>query len=444
MVLAALPWLIDLPDITLQELKGLVLGERVGNRIMYSEIIDRSPPLLAVMDGFLNLLFGRSLLARHILSLFILFFQAAFFAVLLIQNRAYNENTYVPSLLFGFLCFFSFDVLAFTPELIASSFLLLALNNVFKEIEFRVERDSIVLNLGVFLGLASLVVVSYSIFLVGVIFILAVFARATVRKIFLLLFGFCLTHGIVFTLYFFYDKTGDLWQHFYLANFNQTQVVLVSFHSMLILGAIPLSYFVISLLMLTREARFTRYQSQIFQILLLWMTVAALQLALAPEIAPHSFMTFIPPLTYFICHYLLLIRRKRIAELMMWILLAGVLTTSNLAWHMAISRIDYSGLFPKASPYDAVISNKRIMIIGDDMALYKRNSLGGIFLDWELSRRFLEEPDTYENVIRVNDAFADDPPDVIVDERGLLSPFFRRIPHLRKTYRKEGVIYWRL
>ena len=167
LTLASLPLLIDLPTLTLQELKDMVLGEVVGSKILYVEIIDRTGPLMAVTDGILNLCFGRSLLARHIIALILICFQASYFGILLINNKAYNESGYVPSLVFGFLCFFSFDLLATTPELLASTLLLLALNNLFKEIEFRIDRDSIILNLGVFIGLASLFIFSYIIFLAG-------------------------------------------------------------------------------------------------------------------------------------------------------------------------------------------------------------------------------------------------------------------------------------
>ena len=276
MVIASLQLIVDLPSVTTGELKDLVLGERVGNKILYVDIIDRTPPVMAVIDGFLNFLFGRSILARHLLALVLLFFQSAYFGILLINNKAYNENTYVPSLIFAFLCFFSFDLLALTPDLLASTLLLLALNNIFKEIEFRVDRDSIVLNLGIFLGLASLIVLSYTIFLVGTIFILIVFARTTMRKILLLLLGYGLVHGIVFTLYYYCGHTSDLWSNFYVANIQQTRIMLLSPLALLVLGAVPIGYFVISLFMLTRDARFTKYQSQIFQVLFLWLVLAVI------------------------------------------------------------------------------------------------------------------------------------------------------------------------
>jgi len=442
LALASMPVLIDLPAPTTQELKDLVLGERVGNKIMYVDIIDRTPPLLAVIDGFMNFFLGRSILARHILALIILFFQASYFAILLINNKAYAENTYVPSLLFAFLSLFSFDLIALTPELMASTLLLLALNNIFKEIEFRIDRDSVVLNLGIFLGLASLIIFSYTIFLIGTILVLIVYAGTTPRKILLLLMGYGLPHGIVLTLYYFYGHSHDLLTNFYGANLTQGSVNLMSFKSLMYLGAVPAVYFVISLFMLTRQARFTRYQSQIFQVLFLWLFLAMIELVVTPKVTPHSLMTFLPPIAYLISHYLLLIRRKWIAEFMLWMFISGILVVQLGSRQNWITNVDYRALFPQASRYEE-IKDKRVMIIGEDWAIYKSNSLGGSFLDWELSRSYFEQPEYYENLVKINDAFVEDPPEVIIDELNLVDPVLSRIPAVKSRYSRSGVFYFR-
>lgn len=444
MILASLPVWIDLPGVTAQEIKDMVVGERVANKILYADLIDRTPPLLAVVDGLVDLLFGRSLVARHILALALLFFQAAYFGILLINNRAYNENTYVPSLIAGLLFFFSFDVVSLTPELLASTLLLLALNNIFKEIEFRVDRDSILLNLGIFIGLASLIVFSYTIFLAGAILVLVIFARTVARKIFLMLLGYGLVHAILITGYYFLGHAGDLWRNYYLANFLPPQEALVTPRMMLVLGAVPLLYFAISLFMLTREARFTRYQSQIFQVLFIWLLLAAIQLWIGSSMAPHAFITFLPPLAYFISHYLVLIRRRWIAEVMLWIFLLGLMFTQISSRQERLQQVNYSKLFAPTSPHDARISGKRVMVIGHDPGLYRDNSLGGSFLDWDLSKEYLEHPDYYENLIRLNNAFAEDPPEVIVDELNYMEAVFARLPKVRQQYRREGSVYWRL
>lgn len=428
---------------TIQELKGIVLGETIGDKLMYVEIIDRTGPLMALTEGLLNFLFGRSLVGRHIFALLLIFFQAGYFGILLINNKAYNENNYVPALIFGVLCFFSFDLLAITPELLASILLLMALNNLFKEIEFRVDRDSIVLNLGVFLGLASLFIFSYSIFLIGAIFILIVFARATIRKILLLLVGFGLVHAALLLFYYCYERTDYLWAHFYVANVTQFGSSLVDINSIFVLGALPLLYFVFSLFMLTREARFTKYQSQLFQVIFLWLGIATIQMFFTSERTPHSFFTFIPPLAYFISHYLLLIRRRFISESMLWVLIIGLISVNLLSKEDVVRQVDYAGLFPGKSPYDYSVDRKKVIILGDDMSLLKHNKFSGYFLDWGLSKKYFDNPDYYENVIKVSKAISEDTPDAIIDESGMLSPFVERIPALQKNYRKENNIYWK-
>ncbi len=443
LILVSLPLLINLPAMTIQELKNIVLGEVIGDKLLYVEIIDRTAPMMALFDGLLNFIFGRSLMARHILALIIIFFQATYFGILLINNKAYNENSYVPALIFGFLCFFSFDLLAVSPELLASTLLLLALNNLFKEIEFRVDRDSIVLNLGVFLGVASLFLFSYTIFLVGAIFILIVFARATFRKILLVLFGYGLVHAILLIFYYCYGETDELWANFYVANIVQLKASLVGMKSIFVLGIVPIAYFVISLFMLTREARFTKYQSQLFQVIFLWLGIAILQVWFTPERTPHSFFTFIPPAAYFISHYLLLIRRKAIAEFMLWVLILGLISISLLSKNGIIERVNYAALFPTHSSYEKIVVDKKIMIVGDDLSLFQNNRLAAYFLDWELSRKYFDQPDYYENVIKIDKSILENAPDVIIDESNRMGPFLERIPLLKKNYRKENDIYWK-
>jgi hypothetical protein len=443
MTLASLPLLIDLPSMTIQELKGFVLGEVVGSKKLYVEVIDRTAPMMALTDGFLDYLFGRSVLARHILALILIFFQTAYFGILLINSKAYNESNYVPSLIFGFLCFFSFDMLATTPELLASTLLLLALANLFREIEFRVDRDSLVLNTGIFLGLASLFIFSYAVFLIGSIVILVIFARATFRKILLMLFGYGLVHAVVLIVYYSSGRLDDLWTHFYIANFSVAGTGLVEMKSILFLGAIPIAYFVFSLFMLTREARFTKYQSQLFQVIFFWLAIAVIQAWLAPERTPHSFFTFVPSLAYFISHYLLLIRRKFISESMLWLLIAGLITVNLASRYNRIERVDLSSLFPKPSDYASMISNKKVMIVGDDISLFQRNRLAGYFLDWDLSKKYFESPDYYESIVKISDSITSDPPDVIIDELGMMDAVAERIPYLRANYRKEDSFYWK-
>jgi hypothetical protein len=442
LIVMSLPFFIYPAATTVPELKSFVLGEAISRgRLLYIEVIDYTAPMAAGAFGAADWLFGRSVIARQTIVLFLIFFQAAFFAILLINNKAYNDNTYVPALIFAGLCIFSFDMFSFSPELLASTVLVLALNFLFKEIEFRHERDEIILNLGACLGVSTLFIFSYIIFLLATIVILFIFTRPSIRKVLLLLFGFVLPHALLVTIYYFLGETTSLWHGFYEANLTIHGEVWITFKAILILSAIPPFYFVLSLFMLNREARFTKYQSQLFQVMFLWMLAGLVQVLVTRELSPHTLIIFIPSLAYFISHFILLVRRKWISETMLWTFFIGILTIALLARYGKIDAVKYGQLFQKQGEQKEQIKNKRVMIVGDDFGIYLHNQLAGYFLDWGLSRKVLEHPDYYENVIQVYNSLRQDPPDVIIDPNDLMKSFFRRIPELQLKYKRVGDQY---
>src|SRR5688572_6903612 len=105
LILFSLPLMIDQPELTRPELKSMVIGEALDNgQMMYAEIFDATGPMAAGTFGFVDWIMSRSVIGRQIIALILIFFQAAFFAILLINNKAYNDNTYVPGLIYGLLC----------------------------------------------------------------------------------------------------------------------------------------------------------------------------------------------------------------------------------------------------------------------------------------------------------------------------------------------------
>jgi hypothetical protein len=440
MVAASLALFIDPAPLLLEELKSMVLGDVLGEgRRLYSDVMTDKAPLAAWIFSWMQSLFGPSLTARHVLSLLILFFQVSFFTVILINNKAHHENTYLPGLIFGVLAIFSFDMISFSEELIASTLLLFAINNLLKEVEFRIQRESIIFNLGLYLGLASLVVFSYLVFLPGVLIILAIFTRVNFRKVFMLLYGFLLPHALLWVLYFFREDLPALFQQYYYANSIPPNGVDLSLPSILFMLAAPLLFFLLSLIMLNREARFTRYQSQILQIMFLWLVLSAVQIVISRDIAPARFITVLPPLAYFISHYILLIRRRHLAELTTWLFIASVISVLYLSRYERIKVVDFAPMF--VTPSSSEIKDKRILLLKEDWGLYKQNRLATGFLEWRLARDIFENPDYFENLALINRQFHSDPPEVIVDPDNLMQGIFYRLPHWQSKYHREGDYY---
>jgi len=434
MTLLYLPLFIDTPDITIPELKSVVLGEKVSEGYSpYSEIVDSTPPLAMWFYGLCDV-FGRSMTVRHIVAFLILILQSCFLGIVLIDKKVFSESTFIPSILFSLLAYISFDTLSLTADLVAFGFVLLALNNLFKEIEFRIQKDETILNLGVFISLASLLNFSYSIYLPGALLILILFTRNTIRKYFLLLFGFLLPHLFLITLYLFNDNLGSLWEYFYLPNLKFPSEALMSAKSLLVLSAIPLFYLFISLFILGRDARLTKYQSQIFQAMFLWFIIALVQVFFADARRAQTLIPLIPPVSFFLTHFLLLIRRRKFAEINVWILLIGIVAVAYLSRYNQLESIQYENLFIQEPKTE--FKNKRILVLDNQPSLFLHNQLSVPFFDWSLCGPIFQQPDYYEHVLLVNRAFEKEMPEVIIDPKDLMDGYFTRLPILKIKYEK--------
>lgn len=428
--------------LTVPELRNLILGEKQNEGFrMYVQVVDGSAPLAAWTHEVLDSLFGRSLLIRHILAFILIFLQSAYIGMLFISKKAFSENTYIPSFLFALLFFFSWDTLSLSNELLGSGFLLLALNNIFQEIEFRNERDESIFNVGLCVSLASLFAFSFIVYLPCAIVILLLFTRSNVRKYLLLTFGFLLPHLLTLSIGYLTGSFQELWKYFYLSNLSFESTQLVSTRTLLTLSALPLAYFAISLVMLNREARFSKYQSQILQTVLLWIVFSIFFVLYSNDLRPQTLIVFFPALSLLLTHFFLLIRRKKFVEMNAWILLVGIVSVAYLARFDKIASVDYSSLLTHQS--NESYRGKKILVLGDEIHLYRDNYLATPFLSWRLSQPIFENPDYYNNVTRVYNALKTDPPEIIIDSRNLMAGFFDRMPEFKSRYVRQGDRYLR-
>lgn len=429
-------------QLTVPELKSLLLGEKQNEGYdMYAQVVDNTAPLAAWSHEILDSIFGRSILARHIIAFLIIFLQSAYVGILFIMKKAFSENTYIPSFLFALLFFFSYDTLSLSNELLGSGFLLLALHNLFQEIEFRSEGDESIFNVGLCISLASLFSFAFIVYLFCSLIILLLFTRSNARKFLLLIFGFLLPHLVTISIAFLNDSTGALWDYYYLSNLSFERTSFVSAKTLFLLASIPLFYFIISLVMLNRDARFSKYQSQILQAVLLWLVFSVFFVIYTKDLRPQSLIVFIPGMAFLLTHFFLLIRRKKFIHLNAWILFAGIVTVAYLARFEKIKSIDYSALL--VDEVEQPMRGKRVLVLDDSLDLYRDNFLATPFVNWQLSQDIFRNPDFYENVTQVYRAFKADPPELVIDRENLLGDFFNRMPEIKASYERQGDGYVR-
>lgn len=437
----SLPVFLYSPGLTWQELNSFIIGEKVNEGLRpYATLIDSTPLLTQWTYGIFNWVCGQHITVRHSLAFLILFFQAAYIGLVFINRKAYTETTYIPSLLFCLLCCISFDVISITGTLLASGFLLLAINSIFREIEFREPNDSSLVKSGVYLSLASLSVFSYVIFFFAALLILAFFTRSSLRRQFLFLMGFLLPHALLLSYYYLIDEHEYLLSFFYYANLLADERVFLNTKTLLILSSVPLAYFVISFFTLNRATRLTNYQSQLLQAMFLWLIAGVVHLFFTRSLRPQSLLPLFPPLSFLLTHFFLSINRRRFAEIHLWVFAVGIVVTSYLVRNNYFNNAGYEELIVKDNTLP--IKDKRILVIGSDNSVYTNNQLATGFSEWMIYKNFFEAPAYYESILAVKKQFALERPEIIIDPDNRLAAFFTQLPELKNQYDKKGNTYY--
>ncbi len=410
---------------------------------MYAHVFDSTAPLGSALYILLDFVVERSLTGLRIIALVIHLFMAGLFSVTLIRNRAFPENTYLPAFLFILISFFSFDTLRVSPGLLSQVFLLFALNRLMAEVGGGRQGDEGVLTLGVLLSFAVMSNVSSLVFVIAAVLVLILFTRTPPRRYALLVFGLALPHLLLISVYFLKDGHHSLMKYYYGSMFNWGAEWLISRQSLLLLGSLPFLYLLLSLFVLNREARFTKYQSQLVQVMILWFAFGFAQVFFESVVTPASFLSLAAPAAFFITHLLLLIRRRYIASLNLWVLTLGIGSMHYLTLFDKAAAVNYDGLFVSPSRYSG-IEEQRVWLLADDLAFYQSNRHATAFLDWSIARPVLSRPDSYRNITLVHHALERDLPEVIIDPDNYLEEFFERLPAQKEKYQKTGYVYRRI
>jgi hypothetical protein len=436
------PLLIDTPPITFPELNTLIVGQKVlAGSALYTQVIDSIAPFTGWLSGLTTWIFGDSVLGRHVLAFILLFVEAVMLGLIFIDKKAFPDSSFIPSLIFGILCVFSFDSVSLSGELIGAFFLLMTLNSVYKEIEFREENFEMVMKAGLFTGIASLFEFSFSIYVFAVLIILILYTRTSGRKILLLFVGYLLPHLLLVSIYFIKGGVSELWNYFYLPNLGFNGDSYIGTSSLLMLLSVPLFYFAASLVTLNRESRFTKYQSQLLQAMFFWTLFSIIQVYYSKSFRPHSFITVMIGFSFFISHFFLIVMRRRFAEMAFWIFLAGIASVSYYTRYGPAKEVTYERLL--VPDQNTNLSGRKIVVLADSLQMYQHNTMATPFLNWSLSEEIFMNPEYYDNISQVNAGFQEKP-DVIIDPKNLMMPFLERIPELQRAYTRTSGGYERI
>lgn len=418
--------------VTVYEFKWLLLGERLGDGfVMYREAFDYTGPLASGFYKYLDLIFGRSAVAHQVIASIILFVNAALFNLILVRNRAYDENNFVPALIFVLLGSALPDLSALSPQLMASFFVIMSLNNVLRRIDNQLGEE-LFLHSGLYLGVAGLFylpsVLFFFLFLVAFI----LFSSAKSRRIVLYVYGLLLPFLVAYG-YFAWLDGGAYFLEMYLGRINDpVNYFLETKWAWMIAGFLAF-WLLVGFYGAFFRSRQNNYESRILQIMILFVISTVLIILLDRELSLAQFVLFIPPISYFLTYYFLAVK-KLIWRAIMPVLFLGTCLAAPYVMEEAADR-SFGEL-----PYNVPFGSK-LLVTTDDLTVYRPYDFTSPFIDQYLSQTQMKRLDYYDSAMDLYYAIEKDKPLYIVDKLDLMPLIFERFPDMGEAYVRTGFGY---
>ena len=423
------------------EIGWQLLGENLSSGdALYQQVWDNSAPLAAGTYWLIDEVFGRSGLANSIIAMLLILIQAGIFNTILLNNRAYEQQTYLPALSYAVIAHFFFDAYLLSPPLLCLIFLLMALRRVLQALTVR-PSDSSIFFMGFWVGIAALFYLPSLIYLPAFLFALAIFTGTLPRQYLLLLVGAALPLASA-TLYYYWIDNLQAFYFNYVLSLNLLgsdnylggwQIVLVA--------VIPSVYMLLGFLQYA-GSRMTIFQTRLQLTIFYFMLAGIIAIVLSAEKSAYHLLLLVPAWAYYTTHLILGIRNGLLAELSFWLLPILLIAFNVLVLTPQVPEINeyvpVERLLVQERPEEELVKDKRILVMGRDMSLYKTARLATPYLEWQLAQRQLSSLDYYDNQASAFAFFNQEPPEVIVDDAQIIPQLFGRMPTIGSKYQKQG------
>ncbi len=429
LIIRSIGWIYGFPYSAF-ELKWMLIGERLaGGFKMYAETYDYTGPLAAYTYKGLYLLGGRSRVLPQVVSMFFIIFQAGILNSILLRNKAFDDNNYLPSFFYVLLATSIADSAVLSPLLMSMTFILLALNNIFRRIDNEV-KDELFLYAGIYLGIASLFYLPAAGFFLIFLLSLLLFSSPALRRLLLFLYGSLLPYLICLAYFYWSGDHWDFIDSFFRGWFDDTAIGM-EWNLLLKNIAVAFAFLAFLIIAVILRLRLTNYQEKILQVMLLLVLGAAMAVWADVHLGVHQMMLLVPTISFFLTHYISTLRKK-IWKVVVPYLIVGFLLVAPYIFY-ADTENDLAPF--KRNPETS------LMLMGSDLAKYNQYRIAGPFIDEKLSLDWIERLEYYQSSEKVFSTLNSSSPDIIQDDWGVIDSVFNRFPILEEQYIKQGDSY---
>jgi hypothetical protein len=420
----------------------MVLGERLSEGFfLYQDVVDDTGPISSGFFTLVHYLFGRSVFAYELIGRLLVLFQIVYWNMILIRYRVFEENTYLPAIIMAALFHFSFDMPALSPALLGSTFLILALGQLFSQTLLQKETSESTLLIGLYGGLATGFHLSYGIFFPYMIFVGIAISGFSFRQLILSIMGFFLPILLVLVFYYWNNgltETLQIWPLIFTYEKYAYQPIL----SWLLLGAFPILLALIGYFYITVLRGSTVNQQKQRQLTIFWLIFSVLEFLLLKRQASFELVIFLPGLTYLITIFFLNLGKGILGKFAFFLLLIVMPAVGWWYWNEEAGK--GSTYFIQSQPGTTIRPGEKIMVFSNDPAPFLEGKLGGPFLNYQLSKSLLEREKTLAEKAKIFQNLSNQRPQTILDPEGKFKLLLEELPALRSLYSESEPGIFRL
>lgn len=442
MLLLRVPYLLlDIPLLQ-PELIWMLTGERMADGYaMYQDIIDDTGPLSAGVYWLIHELFGSSPPVYQLIAAIILLFQISYFNSFLIHYKAFEDNTYIPALVMVVLVHLSFDFLTLSPALMGSTFILLALGQLFSQTVRHQESPESVLLVGLFGGIALCFHFPFVVFLPFIVVAGVAISGFSLLQLVLCLTGYILPFILCGLYYFWIDGLEDFLSVFVFATRFMDTYAHMTYWQLAQLFVLPLlftfgGFFIGSVL-----KRLTVNQQKQNQLIILFFVFSLPTIFVANRIVPFQLVVLLPGMAFFISQIFIYLKKNRLKAIIFYSFFLGVPLVGYIWKHIYLRAGEENSYTVNFGKEYEFTDNQAILVLGDDLGFYRKSTLAGPYLNFSLSKRSLSDLSDAENLTQIYRVFSEEKPAYVIDEEGVFANLLQYLPDLKESYdlEREGV-----
>lgn len=435
-VLLRVPYLwLDMPLLQ-PEMIWMLIGERLnGGFSMYSQIMDDTGPLSALVYWALYALFGRAVWAYHSVAVLVVLFQVIYLNYLFIRFKSFQENSYLPAIVMMALFHLSYDFLILSPSLMGNTFILLAFGQLFSHTTINRNSTESVLLLGLYGGFALCfhfpLVVFFPFMVICGVFI----SGFNFQQLSLSVTSYFIPVSMYALYTFWTDSLGDFYREFVLASRQVAPLIHVPYNEMLIIFSFPIILSLIGLVFTFGFRKMYVNQQKQSRLMILYFTCSCCAVFLANRTITYQFLGFVPVFTYYLVH-LFWISKSKYKQIPIFYTYLLVIPTIGYGW--LFLRKNEPAAF---STYAVIAEDRhqlqhgvRVLVLGKDLGYYQDAVPATPFINIGLAKQYLEDLEDYGKKAKVFSHFMEESPNFIIDEEGVFADILPYFPQLEQRY----------